>query len=636
MEEILRYDIGAEISKGDAEPGGAGAQANMFGDQGLTYRSRGLVGGTSINGFQTAVESNTYNVERVGATRGPNAILFGTGAPGGILNFRTRAPSLSRNTANLELKVAGESTKRAAVDINRVLWKDKLGLRIMGVHDRKGSAQPHQYQDFNGITLAANYRFRRDTELSVSYAREHNEGVSGRDWNHVDGLTRFASALDAGLIRWNQGLERYENASGTALVAATSGTGNVSNRTVLVYGPDLSVPARLWEGASSAVNRITLSTNASRFNFNSDQPIIDERYERYGSVTPSGSGEFAGVSTDNLTAILNHRWFSRLFMELAYNLNHRRSDTTLGQSPTIAADLNYRLPDGSLNPYFLGTGHYYAQQNFLRLKRTIDNETLRASFSYDHDFGARGGQHRLAVMAERNRNHNSRLRQREVWAGRPYNAAAENAATSGSAARRRTTPRASSPATPPIWRRTAQASRTSAGSPPTGWRSTPSTSMTASRPTPSWPSCRIISSTAASSPPPACATIPSARSAPAPCAIRTAEDSASPPRRTRRPSPRSGGTGTPGTRRPGSGKPPGPCCTSRAASRSSPTTPPASASRSATAPRSPRIARRRPPGARASTTASPSASSTTASAARSSTTTPRAAGSASRAAPRCS
>jgi outer membrane receptor protein involved in Fe transport len=428
MEEILRYDIGAEISKGDAEPGGAGAQANMFGDQGLTYRSRGLVGGTSINGFQTAVESNTYNVERVGATRGPNAILFGTGAPGGVLNFRTRAPSLSRNTANLELKVAGESTKRAAVDINRVLWKDKLGLRIMGVHDRKGSAQPHQYQDFNGITLAANYRFRRDTELSVSYAREHNEGVSGRDWNHVDGLTRFASALDAGLIRWNQGLERYENASGTALVAATSGTGNVSNRTVLVYGPDLSVPARLWEGASSAVNRITLSTNASRFNFNSDQPIIDERYERYGSVTPSGSGEFAGVSTDNLTAILNHRWFSRLFMELAYNLNHRRSDTTLGQSPTIAADLNYRLPDGSLNPYFLGTGHYYAQQNFLRLKRTIDNETLRASFSYDHDFGARGGQHRLAVMAERNRNHNSRLRQREVWAGRPYNPAAENAA----------------------------------------------------------------------------------------------------------------------------------------------------------------------------------------------------------------
>jgi outer membrane receptor protein involved in Fe transport len=428
MEEILRYDISAEISKGDADPGGAGAQANMFGDQGLSYRSRGLTGGTSINGFQTAVESNTYNVERVGATRGPNAILFGTGAPGGVLNFRTRQPSATRNLTLLEFKVAGESTKRVAIDLNRVLLKDKLGLRVMATRDRKGSPQPHQYQDFQGITVAANYQFRRDTSLTVSYVRDHNEGVSGRDWNHVDGISRFVTALGAGQLRWNPTLERYENANGTALVAATAGTGNVSNRTALIYGPDLRVAPQLWEGATAAANRITLSTNASIFNFDSTQPIVDERFEKYGSVTSSGPGEFAGVSTDNLTAIFNHRLLPHLFMELAYNLNHRRSDTTLGQNPLIAADLNYRLPDGTVNPYFYGNGYYYSQQNFLRLKRGNDNETMRASFSYEKDLGPHWGQHRLAVMAERNVNHNSRLRSREVWANRPYNPSAENAA----------------------------------------------------------------------------------------------------------------------------------------------------------------------------------------------------------------
>ncbi len=428
MEEILRYDIGAEINKGDADPGGAGAQVNMFGDQGLTYRSRGLTGGYAINGFQTAVESNTYNVERVAATRGPNAILFGTGAPGGVLNFRTRQPSTTRNLATVELKVAGESTKRVAVDFNRVLLKDKLGLRVMATRDRKGSPQPHQYQDFQGITVAANYQFRRDTGLVVSYVRDHNEGVSGRDWNHVDSLSRFTTALERGQIRWNPALERYENANGTALVAAVSGTGNVNNRTVLTYGPDLTVAPRLWEGATAAANRTTLSTNASLFNFNSDQPIVDERFERFGSVTSSGAGEFAGVSTDNLTAIFNHRLLPHLFMELAYNLNHRRSDSTLGQNPALAADLNYRLPDGSLNPWFLGNGYYSSQATPFRLQRGNDNETLRASFSYDHDFGKRWGQHRVAVMGERNVNRNYRLRSREVWANRPYNAAAENAA----------------------------------------------------------------------------------------------------------------------------------------------------------------------------------------------------------------
>ena len=88
-------------------------------------------------------------------------------------------------------------------------------------------------------------------------------------------------------------------------------------------------------GATALVNRATLSTNASIFNFNSDQPIVDERFERYGSVTSSGAGEFAGVSTDNLTAIFNHRLLPHLFMELAYNLNHRRSDSTLVQGLLI-------------------------------------------------------------------------------------------------------------------------------------------------------------------------------------------------------------------------------------------------------------------------------------------------------------
>lgn len=428
IEELLRYDLSAEISKGDADPGGAGAQANMFGDQGIQFRVRGLVGGYSVNGFQNAGESNSYNVERVGTTRGPNAILFGTASSGGSLNFRTREASAARNRTTLEFRVAGESTRRATIDVNRVLLKDRLALRVMGARDRKGSAQPHQYQDFEGITVAAKYTFRRDSDLTVSYARDHNEGVSGRDWNHVDGISRFMAGLNAGQFRWNPSLERYENANGTALVAAASGTGTVSNRTVLAYGPDLRIAPQLWEGATALVNRATLSTNATVFNFNSDQPAVDERFERYGTVTSTGAGEFAGVSTNNLTATFTHRWLRGLHTEFAYNLNHRRSDTMVGQNPILAADLNYRQPDGQLNPYFLGNGFYYSQNNFVRLQRAKDNETLRASLSYEADLGRLWGQHRFAVMLERVENRDKRLRSREVWANRPYNSAAENAA----------------------------------------------------------------------------------------------------------------------------------------------------------------------------------------------------------------
>jgi iron complex outermembrane receptor protein len=427
LEDILRYDLNADIPMGGDDPGGGGSQSNMFGDQGALFNVRGLPGTSSVNGFQNAGQPNTYNVERVGSTRGPNAILFGTGSAGGNLNFRTRTANLGRNQASLDFKVAGESTKRAALDANRVLLKDRLALRVMSVWDRKGSPAPHQYTDTQAVTLAGKYQFRRDTDLTVSYERSHTEGVTGRPWNHVDALTRFVSGLRSGQLRWNPALERYENANGTALVNATAGTGNLASRTVLVYGPNLAVPPTLWEGASATANRQTLSSNASVFN-STENLIINEEFEPYGSVTSTGAGEFAGVTTLNLTAILNHRWFSRFYMELAYNRNERRSDTMVGQNPDIRADLNYRLPGGALNPYFFGNGYYFSQQNFLRLQRRNDVDTLRASFSYEYDLGRRWGLHRVAVLGERSVNQESRLRMREVWANRPYHANAENAA----------------------------------------------------------------------------------------------------------------------------------------------------------------------------------------------------------------
>jgi outer membrane receptor protein involved in Fe transport len=427
LEEILRYDLNADVTHGGDDPVGAGAQANMFGDQGFAFNVRGLAGTSSVDGFQNAGQANTYNIQRIGSTRGPNAILFGTGSAGGNLNFRTRTADLGRNLASVEVKLADESTRRAALDVNRVLRKDRFALRLMSVWDRKGSNQPHQYTELQAVTLAGKYQFRRDTDLTVSYERSHTEGVSGRNWNHIDALSRFINGLGAGQLRWNPALERFENANGTALVNATAGTGNLSNRTALIYGPDLRIAPQLWEGPSATANRVTFSTNAGAFD-SADAMIVDERFEPHGSVTSSGAGEFAGVSTSNLTAIFNHRWFSRLYMELAYNRSERHSDTTLGGNPDLRADLNYRLPGGPLNPYFFGHGYYFSQQNYLRLKRNNDNETLRASFSYEHDLGQRWGLHRFAVMGERNINDESRLRLREVWAGRPYHANPENAA----------------------------------------------------------------------------------------------------------------------------------------------------------------------------------------------------------------
>ena len=46
-------------------------------DTGAAWRTRGLTGSASTNGFRDAGGADDlYNVESAGSTRGPNAILF--------------------------------------------------------------------------------------------------------------------------------------------------------------------------------------------------------------------------------------------------------------------------------------------------------------------------------------------------------------------------------------------------------------------------------------------------------------------------------------------------------------------------------------------------------------------------------
>lgn len=423
VRDLIRYDLNSVESYADNGFGGGGDQVGNLGEN-PAWRTRGLTASASTDGFRTVGSSDTYNVERVGSTRGPNAILFGTGAPGGVLNFATRRANPSRDIAELEFKLTSNSTRRGVIDFNRPLRKDKAALRVVGLREERGSHQPHKYLDKRAVTVGGQYRFAPHTALTVSYERNRTKGVDGRAWTAVDSVTQFLGALEGGQVVWNAARERYETLNG-AVVGASSGVGNLSPRTVLVYGPDLGA-ASLWEGASATANRVTLSTSASQFT--GERPLVPETIEPLGRVTSTGAAEYGEIDFSNLTATFNHRWFDKLYMELAYNHSVRESDAIIAQNPELRADLNYRLPDGTLNPWFFGNGYYFSQQVYLRQRRGNTNKTLRAALSYELDLGRRWGTHRFAVMAERHANQEMRNRVREVWADRAFGGNPEAAA----------------------------------------------------------------------------------------------------------------------------------------------------------------------------------------------------------------
>ena len=74
---------------------------NDFGDQNTfegSVRVRGLGRATqSANFLEVLGPIDRYNMERTEFLRGPNALLFGLGQPGGVINYSTKKAYLHRD-----------------------------------------------------------------------------------------------------------------------------------------------------------------------------------------------------------------------------------------------------------------------------------------------------------------------------------------------------------------------------------------------------------------------------------------------------------------------------------------------------------------------------------------------------------
>ncbi len=147
-ETLLQYTLGTEVGNIQGNFAGVGDGATLnesgrFKNPNQNTRVRGLTAADNTREyFQTDIPWDGYAVDRIDLQRGPNSILFGQGSPAGIINTGLRQASF-KNGSEAEVRVDGWGSFRSTLDLNRVLLKNELAFRFIGLYnDEKFEQKP--------------------------------------------------------------------------------------------------------------------------------------------------------------------------------------------------------------------------------------------------------------------------------------------------------------------------------------------------------------------------------------------------------------------------------------------------------------------------------------------------------------
>jgi len=128
---------------------------------------------------------DVYNVERVEALKGPNAMIFGRGGVGGVINRVTRQAGWGQSR-EASLQAGSWNNKRVTADYGSVL-NHVVALRATALYENSDSYREGNSIERYGFNPTAAFRVGPNTTLRAGYEYFHDERVADR------GISSFGS-----------------------------------------------------------------------------------------------------------------------------------------------------------------------------------------------------------------------------------------------------------------------------------------------------------------------------------------------------------------------------------------------------------------------------------------------------------
>ena len=223
---LLQRLGGTEVGgvNGNFASAGSGSSATLLTEDTIRptegTRIRGLAAADNARDFFiTDIPWDSYDVDRIDISRGPNAILFGEGSPAGIINATSRSAEFS-NFGDLDLRFGSWGSARGSLDFNQQIVPGQVAFRLDLLHDDEKFEQKPAYSKDQRIAGAL--RISPDflnkngnrTILKLNFESGQVDSDNPRALPPTDHITPWFNPADTGAYQaglngaqsWNSGV----------------------------------------------------------------------------------------------------------------------------------------------------------------------------------------------------------------------------------------------------------------------------------------------------------------------------------------------------------------------------------------------------------------------------------------------
>ncbi|MFT3717599.1 TonB-dependent receptor [Pseudorhodoferax sp.] len=168
LAEALRYVPGVGFAQGEGN-----RETPIF---------RGIVTTADfyIDGVRDDVQyyRDLYNIERVEVFRGPNAMIFGRGATGGLINRVSKQAHWTPRIGG-SVTLGSDSNKRIAVDLNRPIGEN-LAFRLNAMHEDSDSYRDSVWLRRTGVNPTLSWKATNRTLVTAGYEHFRDDRIADR------------------------------------------------------------------------------------------------------------------------------------------------------------------------------------------------------------------------------------------------------------------------------------------------------------------------------------------------------------------------------------------------------------------------------------------------------------------------